>query len=201
MAREPTTELHPEFSSPGATAVPWSEAPDRLTLAEIFWISTVRPDARPHVTPLVAVWLDDALFFVTEETERKATNLTYNPHAVMTTGCAAFRDGFDIVIEGDAIRATGSRSSSASRGVRHEVRLALRGSRRDVPRGARPGSLSGANLLSPRARLRAQTDNGVRLRSRRGVQRDALAILRFTAAVTLARDRRDTRFGAPFGAD
>jgi hypothetical protein len=107
MAREPTTELHPEFSSPGATAVPWSEARDRLTLAEIFWISTVRPDARPHVTPLVAVWLDDALFFVTEETERKATNLTYNPHAVMTTGCAAFRDGFDIVIEGDAIRATG----------------------------------------------------------------------------------------------
>lgn len=106
MAREPTTELHPEFSSPGATAVPWSEARDRLTLAEIFWISTVRPDARPHVTPLVAVWLDDALFFVTGETERKATNLTYNPHAVMTTGCAAFRDGFDIVIEGDAIRVT-----------------------------------------------------------------------------------------------
>ena len=106
MAREPTTELHPEFSSPGATAVPWSEARDRLTLAEIFWISTVRPDARPHVTPLVAVWLNDALFFVTGGTERKATNLTYNPHAVMTTGCAAFRDGFDIVIEGDAVRVT-----------------------------------------------------------------------------------------------
>jgi hypothetical protein len=106
MAREPTTELHPEFSSPGATAAPWSEARDRLTLAEIFWISTVRPDAKPHVTPLVAVWLDDALFFVTGETERKATNLTYNPHVVMTTGCAAFRDGFDIVIEGDAVRVT-----------------------------------------------------------------------------------------------
>lgn len=59
MAREPTTELHAEFSSPDATAMPWSEARDRLELAEIFWISTVRPEARPHVTPLVAVWLDD----------------------------------------------------------------------------------------------------------------------------------------------
>jgi hypothetical protein len=106
MAREPTTELHPEFSSPDATAVPWSEAFDRLTLAEIFWISTVRPEARPHVTPLVAVWLDDSLFFGTGEFERKAKNLTYNPHVVMTTGCAAFRDGFDIVIEGDAVRVT-----------------------------------------------------------------------------------------------
>jgi hypothetical protein len=106
MVREPTTELHPEYSSPGAAAVPWSEARDRLTLAEIFWITTVRPEARPHVTPLVAVWLDDALFFVTGENERKATNLSDNPHVVMTTGCAAFRDGFDIVIEGDAVRVT-----------------------------------------------------------------------------------------------
>ena len=98
MAREPTTELHPEYSSPDAAAMPWSEARDRLELAEIFWISTVRPEARPHVTPLVAVWLDDALYFVTGENERKAKNLTYNPHVVMTTGCAAFRDGFDIVM-------------------------------------------------------------------------------------------------------
>jgi hypothetical protein len=36
----------------------------------------VRPEARPHVTPLVAVWLDDTLFFVTGEDERKANNLT-----------------------------------------------------------------------------------------------------------------------------
>jgi hypothetical protein len=106
MAREPTTELHAEFSSPHATAMSWSEARDRLELAEIFWISTVRPEARPHVTPLVAVWLDDALFFVTGENELKAKNLSYNPHVVMTTGCAAFRDGFDIVIEGDAVRVT-----------------------------------------------------------------------------------------------
>ena len=33
-----------------------------------------------------------------------AKNLSYNPHVVMMAGSAAFRDGFDIVIEGDAVR-------------------------------------------------------------------------------------------------
>jgi len=32
-----------------------------LEKAEVFWLSTVRPDGRPHVTPMVSVWLDGAL--------------------------------------------------------------------------------------------------------------------------------------------
>jgi hypothetical protein len=33
--------------------------------AEVHWLSTVRPDGRPHVAPLIAVWVDDALVFCT----------------------------------------------------------------------------------------------------------------------------------------
>ena len=49
------------------------------------WVTTVRPDGRPHVTPLVAVWLDDALYFCTGDDERKARNLRENRSCVMTT--------------------------------------------------------------------------------------------------------------------
>lgn len=59
----PTAELDPQFSSPDATPTPWAVARGHLEKAEIYWLSTVRPDGRPHVTPVVAVWLDGALYF------------------------------------------------------------------------------------------------------------------------------------------
>ena len=61
------------------------------------------PDGRPHVTPLIAIWLDDSLYFCTGATERKAKNLARNPHYVITTGCNRL-EGLDIVVEGDAVR-------------------------------------------------------------------------------------------------
>jgi nitroimidazol reductase NimA-like FMN-containing flavoprotein (pyridoxamine 5'-phosphate oxidase superfamily) len=76
--KEPATELHPQFSSEGATATPWAEAREQLEKASIYWLATVRPDGRPHVTPLLAVWLDGALYFCTGPSERKAKNLAHN---------------------------------------------------------------------------------------------------------------------------
>jgi Pyridoxamine 5'-phosphate oxidase len=103
---DPVTELHPGFSSPDATATPWARAVARLEQAEIFWLSTVRPDGRPHVTPLIAAWLGDALYFSTGPTERKARNLEGNPWCVLTTGCNALGEGIDVVVEGEAVRTT-----------------------------------------------------------------------------------------------
>lgn len=103
-SRSPITELDPNFSSPGAVPTPWSTALAILETAEIFWLSTVRPDGRPHVTPLIAVWLDDALYFCTGDAERKAKNLALNVNCVVTTGCNAFNEGLDIVIEGEAVK-------------------------------------------------------------------------------------------------
>jgi nitroimidazol reductase NimA-like FMN-containing flavoprotein (pyridoxamine 5'-phosphate oxidase superfamily) len=100
---EPTAELHPGFSSPDATPTPWADAERQLEDAEIFWLSTVRPDGRPHVTPLLSVWLDGAPYFVTGPSERKAKNLEHNPHCVLTTGCNKLGEGLDLIIEGDAV--------------------------------------------------------------------------------------------------
>jgi nitroimidazol reductase NimA-like FMN-containing flavoprotein (pyridoxamine 5'-phosphate oxidase superfamily) len=108
-ATEPTAELDERFSSKGATARPWSEVVAAIEVAEIFWLSTVRGDGRPHVTPLPAIWLDGALHFCTGPGEQKAKNLAANAHCVLTTGTNAFLSGLDVTVEGDAVRVTDER--------------------------------------------------------------------------------------------
>ena len=98
----PRTELDSRFSTPDAAALPWKDAEQRLLNAGVFWISTVRPAGRPHVVPLIAVWLDGALYFATGEDEQKATNLATNSRVSITTGGNSFSPGLDIVIEGEA---------------------------------------------------------------------------------------------------
>jgi nitroimidazol reductase NimA-like FMN-containing flavoprotein (pyridoxamine 5'-phosphate oxidase superfamily) len=82
----------------------WDETRRALEDAELFWISTVRRDGRPHITPLVAVWLDDAIHFCTGPTEQKAVNIAHNPRVILMTGCNRWDDGVDVVVEGKATR-------------------------------------------------------------------------------------------------
>ena len=102
--RTPVTEFNPRYSGPDATEVPWSEARQVLERARSYWISTVRSDGRPHVTPLVGVWHEDAMFFTTGPEERKARNLLSNPWCALTTGSNDWNEGFDVVLEGEAHR-------------------------------------------------------------------------------------------------
>ena len=98
---EPVTELCGAFSSPGAAPVPWARGRDELRDAEIYWLSTVRPDGRPHVTPLLGVWLRGAFYFSTGAAERKAKNLATNANCVVTTGVNML-SGHDVVLEGSS---------------------------------------------------------------------------------------------------
>ena len=103
MSRLPVSDLDVRFSSPGAVPVPWPEAEAHLRRAGVFWLTTVRPEGRPHVTPLLTVWSDDALHFCTGPTERKGRNLTANRQVILTTGTDATDSGMDIVVEGEAV--------------------------------------------------------------------------------------------------
>jgi general stress protein 26 len=102
----PVTTLDQEYSDPEAAPAGWDETRRVLETAELFWISTVRPDGRPHVTPLVAVWVDDAIHFHTGTEEQKFANLRANQHVVLTTGCSNWDGGLDVVIEGSAVQVT-----------------------------------------------------------------------------------------------
>ncbi|GAA2383767.1 pyridoxamine 5'-phosphate oxidase family protein [Streptomyces glaucosporus] len=103
-AAEPVAELDPRFSDEDAVPTAWPEAERALETAEVFWLSTVRVDGRPHVTPLLAVWLDGAPHFCTGPGEQKARNLERNPRCALTTGTGSLREGLDLVVEGDAAR-------------------------------------------------------------------------------------------------
>ena len=102
----PSTELDSRFSEPGAQPTSWQDTLKAINEAEIFWISTVRADGRPHVTPLVAVWLDDALHFSAGADEQKALNLANNPRVALVTGDNGWQSGLDVVVEGEAVRVT-----------------------------------------------------------------------------------------------
>ena len=106
MTATPTTELDERFSDPGTSPTPWEETRRIIEEAELFWVTTVRDDGAPHVTPLVAVWLDDALHFCTGADEQKGVNLAANAHVVLTTGCNRWDDGIDVVVEGNADQVT-----------------------------------------------------------------------------------------------
>jgi general stress protein 26 len=99
-------DLDQRFSDADATPIPWSDTELLLEDAQLAWITTVRADGRPHVTPLVAVWLDGALHFCTGPGEQKGHNLAANAHVAVTTGCNSWDTGLDVVVEGEATRVT-----------------------------------------------------------------------------------------------
>lgn len=63
--------------------LPWSQVEERLTAAKNYWLATVRPDGRPHVTPVWGVWVDRELYFDGLPTTRWGRNLAANPHATV----------------------------------------------------------------------------------------------------------------------
>jgi general stress protein 26 len=103
---EPLTTLDRRFSEPDARAIDWAVTRRTLEDAELFWVATVKSDGRPHITPLVAVWLDGTIYFATGHDEQKAVNLRGNPHVILMTGCNRWDDGIDVVVEGEAARVT-----------------------------------------------------------------------------------------------
>ena len=65
--------------------LPWKWAEDRLGKSRQYWIATTRPDGRPHVMVVWALWMDGLLYFSTGSKSRKARNLKANPNCTMGT--------------------------------------------------------------------------------------------------------------------
>jgi general stress protein 26 len=103
---DPITERDIRFGDPEVRPTPWADVLRVLESAELFWISSVRGNGRPHVTPLPAVWYEDRLHFCTGPDEQKAVNIARNPHVALTTGRNLWKEGLDVVVEGTAVRVT-----------------------------------------------------------------------------------------------
>lgn len=104
MQSDPIAEIDRRFSDPEADATPWRDAVHVLEHAELFWLTTVRIDGRPHVTPLIGVAEDGAVHFCTGLREQKARNLEHRKQVALTTGNNTWARGLDVVVEGTAVR-------------------------------------------------------------------------------------------------
>lgn len=69
--------------------LPWKWAEARLKKSKQYWIATTRPDGRPHVMVVWALWMDGVLYFSTGRESRKAKNLAANPNCTMCNEDAA----------------------------------------------------------------------------------------------------------------
>jgi Pyridoxamine 5'-phosphate oxidase len=72
----------------GSGLLPWKWAEERLRKSHNYWISTTRPDGRPHVMLVWGLWLNDLFYFSTGRTSRKARNLATNPNCVVCSEVA-----------------------------------------------------------------------------------------------------------------
>jgi PPOX class probable F420-dependent enzyme len=87
--------MHSEISSEQ-----WPAITTRLAAARNYWLTTTRPDGRPHAMPVWGVWHDGALWFGTGLESVKGRNLARDPRAVMH-----LESGDDVVIlDGEARR-------------------------------------------------------------------------------------------------
>lgn len=97
-AADPMVVIDDAHRTPAA----WEDTRSTLEAAQWFWLATVRPDGRPHLVPLLAIWMDDALYFAASPNSRKGRNLADDPHCTIATR----EHGVDLVIEGEAVRVT-----------------------------------------------------------------------------------------------
>jgi hypothetical protein len=72
---------------------------ERLRGTRNYWLSTTRPDGRPHAVPIWGVWLEEAFWF-TSFPGRKVENVSHQPWVVLTTETP----GEVVILEGTAAR-------------------------------------------------------------------------------------------------
>ena len=107
----------------------WELARERLANPEqsrTCWLATTRPDGRPHLMPVIAFWIDDAMHILAGEGTQKARNIAADDRCVIATGSTTL-PSLDIVIEGRAEPITGDGRRSTRRRDLQGERLATRG--------------------------------------------------------------------------
>jgi general stress protein 26 len=116
--------------------IPWSKIYHFLRAFRSIWISTTRPDGRPHAVPVWYIWDGRSLYFISERSLQKSRNLALQPWIVVHAG-----DGDDVIIlEGPVAIVT-------DRAELEEVDAAYRAKYVD------PGSGAQATIFEPGADL------------------------------------------------
>lgn len=105
----------PEGYGEPSRTLEWEQVEAKLELAPVYWLSSTRPDGRPHVVPRDGVWLDGALWYGGGTTTIHNRNVAHDPRVAAHIG-----DGMEaVIVEGEsrparADSATAARLSEAA---------------------------------------------------------------------------------------
>jgi hypothetical protein len=91
-ASTPWSDVRRQLDGPDGTAGPGNS----------FWLATTRPDGRPHVVGIGALWFQDRFWFVAGPRTVRARNLAGNPVCVIALAPA----GLDLTVEGTVAKVT-----------------------------------------------------------------------------------------------
>ena len=93
MANQGSPDVRPTPSRPYAPGygipscprgmLPWSFVEERMSAARDYWVATVLPTGRPHLTPVWGLWVEGIFYFGSEAQTRKARNLAANPNVAV----------------------------------------------------------------------------------------------------------------------
>ena len=95
----------------------------------------MHPTGRPHVRPVLAVWVDGLLYSTSTVTSRKGRNLAADPRCTVTTST----DTVDAVLEGSAVRVTSQdtlRTVAEGYRAKYDWPVTVTGDGFDAPYGA-----------------------------------------------------------------
>jgi len=125
------TPIVPDATSP----LGWEFVRDLLAAARSYWLATAHPTGRPHVRPVLAVWVDGLLYTTSTAASRKGRNLAANPRCTVT----ASTDVMDMVLEGSAVRVTSQdtlRTVAEAYRAKYDWPVTVTGDGFDAPYGA-----------------------------------------------------------------
>ena len=90
----------------GDAPLPWSRAEKQLEATGgtnlTHFLATVRPDGRPHVAGVGALWVDGKFYFTSGPRLRKSRNLATNPRGAVSVSL----DDIDVAVQGAARKVT-----------------------------------------------------------------------------------------------
>ena len=73
----------PGYVEKPASFLTWDWVVERLTESKHYWLSSVRPNGRPHTIPRWGVFLDNKFYYDGSPETRHARNLEKNPHVTL----------------------------------------------------------------------------------------------------------------------
>lgn len=98
MTADPRAAIIATGAEPGTEPMSWEDVRQRFAAGRSYWAATTGPGGRPHVRPVLAVWVDDRVYSTTSPGAAKGRNLERHPQGTLTASTPAI----DIVVEGPA---------------------------------------------------------------------------------------------------